>query len=528
MADQRDKSTDQMKLWKEGRGNQKQDVLTTGGGNPICDKLNLLTIGPRGPLLVQDVVFTDEMAHFDRERIPERVVHAKGAGAFGYFEVTHDITNYSKAKVFEKIGKKTPIAARFSTVAGEAGSADTVRDPRGFAVKFYTEDGNWDLTGNNTPIFFIRDAMLFPSFIHSQKRNPQTHMKDPDMVWDFWSLRPESLHQVSFLFSDRGIPDGHRHMNGYGSHTFKLINAKNEPVYCKFHFKTNQGIRNLTVEEAGRLAAENPDYGINDLYDAIANGNYPSWTFYIQVMTFEQAEKYPFNPFDLTKIWPHKDYPLIPVGKMVLDRNPANYFAEVEQSAFDPSNMPPGIEPSPDKMLQGRLFSYPDTHRHRLGANYLQLPVNCPYRTRVANYQRDGPMCFSDNQGGAPNYYPNSFSAPDVQPSARESRFRVSADVYRYNSSDEDNVSQVRDFYTKVLSEEERQRLVENIAGHLKDAQLFIQKRAVKNFSDVHPEYGSRVQALLDKYNAEGRSKRTVKTYTQHSAHVTANDKSNL
>nr|XP_008509599.1 PREDICTED: catalase [Equus przewalskii] len=316
-----------------------------------------MTAGPRGPLLVQDVVFTDEMAHFDRERIPERVVHAKGAGAFGYFEVTHDITRYSKAKVFDQIGKRTPIAVRFSTVAGESGSADTVRDPRGFAVKFYTEDGNWDLVGNNTPIFFIRDAMLFPSFIHSQKRNPQTHLKDPDMVWDFWSLRPESLHQVSFLFSDRGIPDGHRHMNGYGSHTFKLVNAKGEVVYCKFHYKTDQGIKNLSVEDAARLSQEDPDYGLRDLFNAIATGNYPSWTLYIQVMTFDQAETFPFNPFDLTKVWPHKDYPLIPVGKLVLNRNPVNYFAEVEQLAFDPNNMPPGIEPSPDKMLQVNLMN---------------------------------------------------------------------------------------------------------------------------------------------------------------------------
>ncbi|MBN3326643.1 CATA Catalase, partial [Atractosteus spatula] len=471
------------------------------------------------------------MAHFDRERIPERVVHAKGAGgysqgpgrpeacvrelekalsdcsagdpvaqglrAFGYFEVTHDITKYTKAKVFEHVGKRTPTAVRFSTVAGESGSADTVRDPRGFAVKFYTEEGNWDLTGNNTPIFFIRDPMLFPSFIHSQKRNPQTHLKDPDMVWDFWSLRPESLHQVTFLFSDRGIPDGHRHMNGYGSHTFKLVNAAGEAVYCKFHFKTDQGIKNLSPEQAELLAATDPDYSIKDLYNAIANGNYPSWTFYIQVMTFEQAESFPFNPFDLTKVWSHKDYPLIPVGKLV------NYFSEVEQIAFDPSNMPPGVEPSPDKMLQGRLFSYPDTHRHRLGANYLQLPVNCPYKTRVANYQRDGPMCMFDNQGGAPNYYPNSFSAPEAQPRFLESKFKVSIDVARYNSSDEDNVTQVRTFYTQVLSEEERQRLCQNLAGHLRGAQLFIQKRMLQNLMAVHPDYGNRVRALLDKYNAE-------------------------
>uniref|UniRef100_A0A8C2RZE0 Catalase n=1 Tax=Capra hircus TaxID=9925 RepID=A0A8C2RZE0_CAPHI len=450
MADNRDPASDQMKHWKEQRAAQKPDVLTTGAGNPVGDKLNVLTVGPRGPLLVQDVVFTDEMAHFDRERIPERVVHAKGAGAFGYFEVTHDITRYSKAKVFEHIGKRTPIAVRFSTVAGESGSADTVRDPRGFAVKFYTEDGNWDLVGNNTPIFFIRDALLFPSFIHSQKRNPQTHLKDPDMVWDFWSLRPESLHQVSFLFSDRGIPDGHRHMNGYGSHTFKLVNANGEAVYCKFHYKTDQGIKNLSVEDAARLAHEDPDYGLRDLFNAIATGNYPSWTLYIQVMTFSEAETFPFNPFDLTK---------------------------------------------------GRLFAYPDTHRHRLGPNYLQIPVNCPYRARVANYQRDGPMCMMDNQGGAPNYYPNSFSAPEHQPSALEHRTRFSGDVQRFNSANDDNVTQVRDFYLKVLNEEKR--LCENIAGHLKDAQLFIQKKAVKNFSDVHPEYGSRIQALLDKYNEE-------------------------
>ncbi|XP_076120452.1 catalase [Alosa pseudoharengus] len=521
MADNREKATDQMKLWKQNRGTQRPDVLTTGAGVPIGDKLNELTAGQRGPLLVQDVVFTDEMAHFDRERIPERVVHAKGAGAFGYFEVTHDISRYCKANVFEHVGKTTPIAIRFSTVAGESGSADTVRDPRGFAVKFYTDEGNWDLTGNNTPIFFIRDALLFPSFIHSQKRNPQTHLKDPDMVWDFWSLRPESLHQVSFLFSDRGLPDGFRHMNGYGSHTFKLVNAEGYPVYCKFHFKVDQGIKNLDPAEAGRLAATDPDYAIRDLYNAIATGNFPSWTFYIQVMTFEQAEKFPFNPFDLTKVWSHKDYPLIPVGKLVLNRNPVNYFAEVEQLAFDPSNMPPGIEPSPDKMLQGRLFSYPDTHRHRLGANYLQLPVNCPFRARVANYQRDGPMCMGDNQAGAPNYYPNSFSAPETQPRFMESKFQVSADVDRYNSADDDNVTQVRAFYTEVLSGPERQRLCENMAGALKGAQLFIQKRMVQNLMAVHSDYGSRVQALLDKHNAESKEA-GVRVYTQGGASAVA------
>uniref|UniRef100_A0A667XKP6 Catalase n=1 Tax=Myripristis murdjan TaxID=586833 RepID=A0A667XKP6_9TELE len=403
---------------------QRPDTLTTGAGVPIGDKLNEQTAGPRGPLLVQDVVFTDEMAHFDRERIPERVVHAKGAGAFGYFEVTHDITRFCKAKVFEHVGKTTPIAIRFSTVAGESGSADTVRDPRGFAVKFYTEEGNWDLTGNNTPIFFIRD------------------------LWLTTTPLPTLINKISL---DRGLPDGHRHMNGYGSHTFKMVNAEGQAVYCKFHYK----------------------------------------------------------------VWSHKEYPLIPVGKLVLNRNPVNYFAEVEQIAFDPSNMPPGIEPSPDKMLQGRLFSYPDTHRHRLGANYLQIPVNCPFRARVANYQRDGPMCMTDNQGGAPNYYPNSFSAPDVQSCFKESKFKVSPDVARYNSADEDNVTQVRTFFTEVLNEEERQRLCQNMAGALKGAQLFIQKRMVQNLMAVHPDYGNRVQALLNKYNAEAQKNINVHVYSR-------------
>uniref|UniRef100_A0A4W5MC33 Catalase n=1 Tax=Hucho hucho TaxID=62062 RepID=A0A4W5MC33_9TELE len=455
MDEDRGKATDQMKLWKEGRSSQRPDNLTTGAGHPIGDKLNIMTAGPRGPLLVQDTPFIDEMAHFDRERIPERVVHAKGGGAFGYFEVTHDISRYCKAKVFEHVGKTTPIAIRFSTVAGEKGSADTVRDPRGFAVKFYTDEGNWDLTGNNTPIFFIRDAMLFPSFVHSQKRNPQTHLKDPDMVWDFWSLRSECMHQVSFLFSDRGLPDGFRHMNGYGSHTFKLVNAERQPVYCKFHYK----------------------------------------------------------------VWSHKEYPLIPVGRLVLNRNPANYFAEIEQLAFDPSNMPPGIEPSPDKMLQGRLFSYPDTHRHRLGTNYLQLPVNCPFRTRVANYQRDGPMCMFDNQAGTPNYFPNSFSAPETQRQHMETRFTVSPDVGRYNSADDDNVTQVRTFFTEVLNEEERQRLCQNMAGALKGAQVFIQKRWVQNLMAVHADYGNGVQALLN--NTEPTND-TVRVYTRGGASTIA------
>ncbi|GAB6019451.1 hypothetical protein CHUAL_001030 [Chamberlinius hualienensis] len=491
-----DKTRDQLKEFKKAHGGV--DNLTTSAGVPVGNKVDVITAGSRGPVLLQDAVFLDEMAHFDRERIPERVVHAKGAAAFGYFEVTHDITKYCKAKVFQQIGHRTPIAIRFSTVAGESGSADTVRDPRGFAMKLYTEDGNWDLTGNNTPIFFIRDPFFFPSFIHSQKRNPATHVKDPDAFWDFITLRPETTHQIALLFSDRGIPDGFRYMNGYGSHTFKMINKDGQAVYCKFHHKTDQGIRNLDTTKAEELSAKDPDYSLRDLYNAIASGNYPSWTTYIQIMTFEQAEKFRWNPFDLTKIWPQGEYPLIPVGKFVLNRNPVNYFAEVEQLAFDPASMPPGIEPSPDKMLQGRLFAYSDTHRHRLGTNYRQIPVNCPYRCRVKNYQRDGSMTITDNQGGAVNYFPNSFSGPDQNKAHLESRFTVSSDCDRFNSADDDNFSQVTLFWTKVLKADERKRLVENIAGHLQNAQEFLQERAVNMFSKVHSELGKGIRDELE------------------------------
>ncbi|XP_037086315.1 catalase-like [Pollicipes pollicipes] len=477
-------------------------VLTTAHGTPIGKKTASVSVGRRGPLLLQDVAFVDEMAHFDRERIPERVVHAKGAGAFGYLEITHDITQYSSADVFSEVGKKTPLAVRFSTVGGESGSADTVRDPRGFAVKIYTEQGNWDLVGNNTPIFFINDPIMFPSFIHTQKRNPATHLKDPDMFWDFITLRPETMHQVSFLFSDRGIPDGHRHMNGYGSHAFKLVNKDGIEHWVKFHYKTDQGIKNLPVEKAGALSGSDPDYSIRDLYNAIEEGNFPSWTLSIQVMSQDKVNNCGFNPFDLTKIWPHSEFPLIPVGKMVLNKNPKNYFAEVEQLAFSPANMPPGIEASPDKMLQGRLFSYPDTHRHRLGPNYLQIPVNCPFKTRVHNYQRDGPMCTTDNQAGAPNYFPNSFSGPQECPKAKqaESKLVVEGEANRYDEFDNDT-SQVRAFWEKTLKEEERQRLADNIGGHASDTQPFIQARIVKNWSMVCEDFGARIRDALLKHN---------------------------
>nr|XP_003702706.2 PREDICTED: catalase [Megachile rotundata] len=476
---------------KNARG--KCPVLLTGNGVPIAEKKASLTVGPNGPILLQDFVYLDEMSHFARERIPERVVHAKGAGAFGYFEVTHDITRYCKANVFSQVGKKTPIAVRFSTVGGEMGSADTVRDPRGFAVKFYTEDGIWDLVGNNTPIFFIKDPLFFPSFIHTQKRNPVTHLKDADMFWDFITLRPESTHQVMFLFSDRGIPDGYRHMNGYGSHTFKLVNANNEMVYCKFHYKTDQGIKNIPVDKAAELSASDPDYSIRDLYNAIASHNYPTWTFSIQVMTPEQAKSFKWNPFDLTKVWPHTEFPLIPVGKLVLDRNPENYFTDVEQIAFDPAHLVPGIEPSPDKMLQGRLFAYGDTHRHRLGPNHLQLPVNCPFKAISAmNYQRDGLMAIH-NQNGAPNYFPNSFSGPQECPAVRSPKFFVSGDVDRYEPVNEDDFGQANLFYNKVLNAEERKRLVNNIVGNLQNASTFLIERAVKNFTQVDADLGKRL-----------------------------------
>jgi len=492
----RDKATNQLENFR--RKNGMIETLTTGHGAPVADKLNSMTAGPRGPLLIQDHVFLEEMAHFDRERIPERVVHAKGAGAFGYFEVTHDISQYCKAAVFSKVGKQTPLAVRFSTVGGESGSADTARDPRGFAVKFYTEEGNWDIVGNNTPIFFIRDPILFPNFIHTQKRNPVTHLKDPDAFWDFISLMPMTTHQVSFLFSDRGTPNGYRFMNGYGSHTFKMVNADNEAVYCKFHYKTDQGIKCFDRHQADEMAKQDPDYAIRDLYNAIAEGNFPTWTMYIQVMTFEQAETWEFNPFDLTKVWPHSEYPLIPVGKLTLNRNPRNYFAEVEQIAFSPAHLVPGIEPSPDKMLQGRLFSYNDTHRHRLGANWDQIPVNCPYRANARNYQRDGPMNVNGNQEGAPNYFPNSFSGPNVDRRWKEHSTNIVGDVARWNSADEDNFTQVGIFYNHTLNAEERFRLCDNIASHLCAAQDFIQERAIKNFGSADAEFGQKIRELID------------------------------
>ena len=398
---------------------KKNNKLTTASGKPYVEDENTLSVGPRGPLLLQDYILHEKMAHFNRERIPERVVHAKGSGAYGTFTVSNDITKYTKAKLFNWVGKKTKLLLRFSTVGGEKGSADTERDPRGFAIKFYTEDGNWDLVGNNTPVFFIKDAKKFSDFIHTQKRDPKTNCKSATMMWDFWSLNPESLHQVMILMSDRGTPYGYRHMNGYGSHTYSMINNENERVWVKFHFKTLQGIKNFTDGEAIHMKGMDSDFSQRDLISAIEKKKFPKWALKIQVMTDAEAKTFPYNPFDLTKVWPHGDFPLIDVGTLELNKIPMNYFAEVEQSAFAPAHIVDGIGYSPDKMLQGRLLSYPDAHRYRLGVNYEQIPVNkCSYK--IANYERDGLMAVNGNGADTPNYFPNSFDAIFTDDSYKE------------------------------------------------------------------------------------------------------------
>ncbi|WP_176344936.1 catalase KatA [Priestia aryabhattai] len=466
--------------------------LTTSWGSPVGDNQNSMTAGSRGPTLIQDVHLLEKLAHFNRERVPERVVHAKGAGAHGYFEVTNNVSAYTKAAFLSEVGKRTPLFVRFSTVAGENGSADTVRDPRGFAVKFYTEEGNYDLVGNNTPVFFIRDAIKFPDFIHTQKRDPRTHLKNPTAVWDFWSLSPESLHQVSILMSDRGIPATLRHMHGFGSHTFKWVNAEGDGVWVKYHFKTEQSVKNLSPDVAAKLAGENPDYHTEDLFNAIEKGDFPSWKLYVQIMPLEDADTYRFDPFDVTKVWSQKDYPLIEVGRMVLDRNPENYFAEVEQATFSPGTLVPGIDVSPDKMLQGRLFAYSDAHRYRVGANHQALPINRP-RNEVNNYQRDGQMRFDDNGGRSVYYEPNSFGGPTESHENKQAAYPVSglADSVAYDHND--HYTQAGDLY-RLLSEDERTRLVANIVEAMKPVEKEkIKLRQIQHFYKADPEYGTRV-----------------------------------
>ncbi len=473
---------------------KKPKKLTTAFGIPVADDQNSMTAGERGSVLIQDAHLLEKLAHFDRERIPERVVHAKGAGAYGYFEVTADVTKYTKAKFLSEVGKRTDVFLRFSTVGGERGSADAARDPRGFAIKFYTQDGNYDLAGNNTPVFFIRDPLKFPDFIHTQKRHPATNLPDPDMFWDFLSLTPESIHQVTVLFSDRGTPATYRNMNGYSSHTFKWYNDKGEYFWVQYHFKTDQGIKNLNREEAILLCGEDPNHATRDLYEAIERGESPSWTLEMQILPPDKAKDFPWDIFDITKVWPHGEVPPIKIGKLVLNRNPVNYFAEVEQAAFCPGNVVPGIAISPDKMLQARVFSYHDTHIHRLGPNYHLIPVNAPKHAPEENYQRDGFMRVDNGGGGGPNYWPNSSGGPQPDPKSGEPHFELSGEAGRYPfKHPNDDFVQAGTLYRKVMSDRDRDNLVGNIVDHLGNAQKRIQIRQAAIFYKADKEYGSRV-----------------------------------
>lgn len=472
--------------------------LTTATGTPIGDNQNSITAGSRGPTLLQDTWLLEKLAHFDRERIPERVVHAKGSAAYGELTITNDITAYSKADIFSKVGKKTKAFLRFSTVAGERGAADAERDVRGFALKFYTNEGNWDIVGNNTPVFFIKDAIKFPDFIHTQKRDPKTNMRSATAAWDFWSLHPESLHQVTILMSDRGIPRSYREMHGFGSHTYSFINAKNERFWVKFHFKSMQGIHNLTNKEAEEIIAKDRESHQKDLFENIEKGNFPKWRFCVQIMPEKDAESYKVNPFDLTKVWSHKDYPLIEVGILELNKNPENYFAEVEQAAFTPANVVPGIGYSPDKMLQGRLFSYGDTQRYRLGINHAQLPVNASIAP-VSNTHRDGYMqkgCY----GGERNYNPSAFNDYTEDSNAIEPPLHIKEanvmDKYNHRDDDSDYYSQAGDLY-RLMNAEQKEALCQNIKEAMQGVPAEIQKRQIEHFKKADAAYGARVSELL-------------------------------
>jgi catalase len=471
--------------------------LTTTAGAPIADNQNSLTAGPRGPVLIQDYQLIEKLAHQNRERIPERTVHAKGWGAHGTFTVTHDISKYTRAKLFEAIGKKTEIIARFSNVAGELGAADAERDVRGFSVKYYTEEGNWDLVGNNTPVFFVRDSYKFPDFIHTQKRHPKTNLRSATAMWDFWSLSPESLHQVTILFSDRGLPVGVRNMHGFGSHTFSFINAEMERFWVKFHYVTQQGNEHFTNEEAVEVVGRTRESFQEDLFGAIDSGNFPKWTLFVQIMSETDAEKTPYNPFDLTKVWPHADYPLIEVGVMELNRNPENYFEEIEMVAFSPSNIVPGIGFSPDKVLLARVFSYADAHRYRLGTHYESLPVNAP-KSPVHHYHKDGSMKFTPANTNADAYYePNSFNGPTQDPSFAEPPLKISGDVDRYNHRiGNDDYSQPRALFN-LFDDGEKSRLFSNIATAMQGVPEEIVDRQLAEFGKVHPDYAAGVKSAL-------------------------------
>ncbi len=480
-------------------------VLTTESGAPVADNQNSQTAGPTGPVLLQDQHLLEKLARFNRERIPERIVHAVGSGAHGSFEVTNpDVARWTRMKMFSEVGKRTELFARFSTVAGSKGAPDCVRDPRGFAVKFYTEEGNWDLAGNNTPVFFLRDPIKFPDFIHSQKQDPYTNRPEPDNVWDFFAHSPEATHQFTWLFGDRGLPASYRTMNGYGSHTFQWINAQGERFWVKFHFKSDQGIACLTGEEAAAVAGGDPQALQRDLHEAIEAKNGPSWTLKVQVMPEAEANDYRFNPFDLTKVWPHEDYPLVEVGKMVLDRNPSNYFGEVEQAAFDPGHFVPGIGPSPDKMLQGRLFAYGDAHRYRLGVNHTRLPINAPRCVEggAANYGRDGAMRFDENGGGAPNYEPNSYAGPAQrgEPSYQGLEASGASGTYEWHRHPEDDdFRQAGDLY-RLMDPEEQERLISSIADSLSQVRREeVMVQSIEHFRQADADFGRRLSEAVAK-----------------------------
>ncbi len=469
-----------------------KEKLTTATGIPVGDNQNSRTVTNRGPVTFEDAHLMEKLATFNRERVPERVVHAKGSGAYGKFTLTNSMSKYTKACFLQEAQTETKVFVRFSTVAGERGSADTVRDPRGFATRFYTEEGNYDLVGNNTPVFFIRDAIKFPDFIHTQKRNPQTGVANPIAHWDFISLSPESLHQITTLFSDRGIPASYRNMNGYGSHTFKWVNAQNEAYFVKYHIKTNQGIKNiLTDEEAAKIAGDAPDYHRQDLFNAIENGDYPSWTMYVQIMPFADAANYAIDPFDVTKVWPHADYPLQEVGQLELNTNVENFHQDVEQVTFAPSNFIPGIEASPDKLLQGRLFAYQDAARYRVGVNHNQIPVNQAH-AKINNHQRDGQMRVDGNSGSQVNYEPNSFSNIAESPEDRQSTYELHGMVDSFSYSNDDDFTQAGNLY-RIFDEGEKDRLTTNIANTMNGVPEEIIIRQINHFLKADPDYGKRV-----------------------------------
>ncbi|MDT0380388.1 catalase [Streptomyces sp. DSM 42041] len=474
-------------------------TLTTESGAPVADNQNSATAGAGGPLLLQDQYLLEKLARFNRERVPERVVHARGSGAYGHFEVTDDVSAYTGAHFLGEVGRRTETFLRFSTVADSLGGPDAARDPRGFALKFYTEEGNYDLVGNNTPVFFIKDPLKFPDFIHSQKRDPFTGRQEPDNVWDFWAHSPEATHQVTWLMGGRGIPASYRHMNGYGSHTYQWTNASGETFFVKYHFKTNQGVRCLSSEQGAELSGTDPNSHQTDLLQSIERGVYPSWTLYVQVMPADEAADYRFNPFDLTKVWPHADYPLQRVGRLVLDRNPDNVFAEVEQSAFSPNNFVPGIGPSPDKMLQGRLFAYADAHRYRLGVNHTQLAVNAP-RAAASNHGRDGLMAVNPQGRYARNYEPNSYGGPVETGRPLSAPLPVSGWTGTHQApqhTKDDDFFQAGELY-RLMSEDEKARLVANIAGGL--SQVSREDVIEKNLAHFHaadPHYGKRVEEAV-------------------------------